>query len=281
MIVTCWSVKGGSGTSVVAAGLAVGWARPNARCWPSISPATYRTCSAWPHPTGPGVDRLVACRQRQSAPRRCRRSRSTPDRACGCCTAGGNGWRPPAIRRADVPDGRWEAFTEAMATASTDVVIDAGLAPLPPSWPPPHDASLLVIRPVLPRHCAAAGGTLDVPAGVVVIGEPGRALRTRRHRAGARHPDRRRDRGSTPRCAAPSTPACSLPRLPAASLGTAKAVGRWADGPAVAGRRPAAEPLPDSPPTAVLRRPPPGPVGRHGARGLGAANLADRREEWR
>ena len=48
MLIACWSVKGGSGTTVVAAALALLLARAGQRwCWP-IWPVMSRPRSGWP-----------------------------------------------------------------------------------------------------------------------------------------------------------------------------------------------------------------------------------------
>jgi hypothetical protein len=240
MIVTCWSVKGGSGTSVVAAGLAVAWAadRPVlavdlAGDLPSIVGMSV--------PPGPGVvDWLGAGSGVGAAALEALAVEAAP-RLRVLHRGGQPGAAGPGGR--DGPgEARWQAFMEAMAVVRADVVIDAGLAPLPQAIAAGSDASLLVVRPcfLALRRASLAD---DVPAGVVVISEPGRSLGRRdiERVLGVRTAAEIRFDPAVARAAD-----CGLlaARLPGALAQLATAIDRWAAVAARAGDRVDPEPLP-------------------------------------
>jgi hypothetical protein len=247
MIVTCWSVKGGSGTSVVAGGLAVGWAAERPVLAVDLAgdlPAVMGVAA----PSGPGVvEWLHAGRGVGAAALHALAVDAVP--GLRVLHRGGTGEGRMGGSAGDVghgvPDGRWAAFAEAMAALGTDVVIDAGLAPLPPELAARTDASLLVIRPcfLALRRLSAAG---DVPAGAVVISEPGRALGRRdiERVLGIRIAAEMR---LDPAVARAVDAGLLASRLPASLAHLAKAVERWAGGPAVTARRAEAVPLPGFP----------------------------------
>jgi hypothetical protein len=241
MIVTCWSVKGGSGTSVVAAGLAVAWAGDRPVLAVDLAgdlPAVLGLAA----PTGPGVhDWLQAGSGVGAAALQALAVDAGPGLRVLHRGGPAAGAAADDIRR-DVTEGRWAAFAEAMAAAGSDVVIDAGLAPLPPGLGATSQASLLVLRPcfLALRRVPTAG---DVPAGAVVINEPGRALGRRdiERVLGIRIAAEMR---VDPAVARAVDAGLLLSRLPSSLVQLAKAVDRWAGGPAVAGRPPAPDPLP-------------------------------------
>jgi hypothetical protein len=247
MIVTCWSVKGGSGTSVVAGGLAVSWAATRPVLAVDLAgdlPAVIGVAA----PSGPGVvDWLHAGSGVGVAALHALAVDAAPGlrvvhRGGACGGETGDDTSGIAHR---VPAGRWAAFAEAMGAVGTDVVIDAGLAPLPPELAAHSHASLLVIRPcflALRRLSMAA----DVPAGAVVIAEPGRALGRRdiERVLGIRIAAEMR---LDPAVARAVDAGLLASRLPASLTHLAKAVDRWADGPAVAARRAESMPLPGFP----------------------------------
>ena len=160
-MIVCWAAKGGSGTTVVACALALGW--------PPSQPVTL-------------VDLAGDCAI-----------------ALGLNEAPGPGvidWlasptaRPPDLARLAVvvrdevrliprglavtPDDQWPRLATALG-ASGNVVIDAGTG-CPPQ--PLHDAaeqSLLVTRPCFMAIRRAQQSSLR-PTGIVLVDEPGRAL---------------------------------------------------------------------------------------------------------
>jgi hypothetical protein len=159
----CWSAKGGSGTTVITAALAL----VRSRSRPTV---LADLCGDLPaalglsQPSGPGVTDWLA----------------SPT----ACTA--------ALRRlsVEVTDGlrllphgsglqaahpRWADLAAALSSLGDDVVIDAGLGAPPAPLVAVADHSLLVIRPCyLALRRAVALPTS--PTGVVLISEPGRSL---------------------------------------------------------------------------------------------------------
>jgi cellulose biosynthesis protein BcsQ len=164
VIVTCWSVKGGSGTSVVAAALAVQLASERTVLAIDLAgdmPAVLGLAT----PDGPGVlDWLHA--------------------GSGVGEAALDGLATPAAaglrvvhRGHDEPDrqGRWAALAEVLTGMAGDVVIDAGRSPLPVPLAHVTAESVLVLRPCY-LALRRASASIDRPSGVVLIDEPGRAL---------------------------------------------------------------------------------------------------------
>lgn len=236
MIVTCWSVKGGSGTSVVAGGLAVAWAADRPVLAVDLGgdlPSVIGTAV----PPGPGVLDWLRAGEGVGA---AALDALAVDAAPGLRVLHRGGGQGGSA--SDAGDERWPAFAEAMTATRADVVIDAGLAPLPRPLAACTDASLLVIRPC---YLALRRASLvhDVPAGVVVVSEPGRALGRRdiERVLGIRIAAEIRLDPAVARAAD-----CGLlaSRLPGSLAQLANAVDRWASAGAVAAARPAAEPLP-------------------------------------
>jgi hypothetical protein len=164
VIITCWSVKGGSGTSVVTAGLAVAMAE-----WAPVllvdlagdQPAVLGAAG----PTGPGVVDWM---------------QSGPGVGGGALEALATDVAPGLrlLHRGAAVEGsnvRWADLAEVLRASSDDVVIDAGLAPLPPPLAAISDESLLVVRPCY-LALRRASSSPDAPSGVIVVDEPGRAL---------------------------------------------------------------------------------------------------------
>lgn len=223
MIVTCWSVKGGSGTSVVAAALAVAWSRHGPVLALDLAgdlPAVLGT----PVPGGPGVAEWL-----EAGP-----------------GVGGGALLPlaaevqPGLRLLPLGDGevgagavaeRWHELVETVRDAAADVVIDAGSAPLPPGLGD-AGASLLVVRPCF-LALRRAGLVADRADGVVLVSEPGRALGRR---------DVERVAGVRVVAEVPLDPAVARAvdagllagRLPGALGRLAGTVQRWARGPGAA-----------------------------------------------
>lgn len=169
MVVTCWSVKGGSGTTVVAACLALTAARLRDRATLLVDPLgdvpavlgaeepTGNGLPAWPHPTTspemPVADRLSVLPR---GPRPLDRlDPAVTERLFACLRA----------------DGRF-------------AVVDAGTIDPDTSQPgfpglvTGADRSLLVIRPCYLALRRAARTALPVD-GVILVDEPGRSLDAR------------------------------------------------------------------------------------------------------
>jgi hypothetical protein len=180
----CWSPKGGSGTTVVAATIALASPRPALlidlagdlpACLGTADPA------ADPRAGRSGHDGILDWL----------RSDARPDRLDDLALTIGDGLR--LIRRGG-PDGppiddeRWQLLADHLARPDVDTVVDLGTIPVGGSAPDPlwrsADRRLMVIRPCylglrsasrspgLVRGGAGRPGT----DGVIVIEEPNRAL---------------------------------------------------------------------------------------------------------
>ena len=163
MVVACWSAKGGSGTTVVAAALGLLWARSSAHGAVLVDlGGDLPTVLGAPPPTGPGVVDWLAADAEPDALDRLAvdvgdRLRLVP-RGGGAATGGG------------------ERLVEALADRPT-VVVDCGppLSRLGVTVATAAPTSLLVIRPcfLALRRAAEAGIR---PTGVVVVEEGSRVL---------------------------------------------------------------------------------------------------------
>ncbi|MGA1345373.1 MAG: hypothetical protein ACO35E_05300 [Ilumatobacteraceae bacterium] len=186
MLTICWSPKGGSGTTVVAATIALASPRPTLlidlagdlpACLGAPDPA------ADPRPGGPGPDGIIDWLL----------SDVHPDRLDDLAHDLGEGLR--LVRRgAHDPDGpsiddrRWRSLAEHLSRPGFDTVVDLGTVPPIGRVPDPlwrsADRRLMVIRPcylalrAASRSPALVRGCADGPGtdGVIVIEEPGRAL---------------------------------------------------------------------------------------------------------
>lgn len=167
MLITCWSVKGGAGATVAAASLALTLA--NDGDVPVVlldlqgdQPATL----GLNEPAGPGAfDWLHAGDGVGPAALA----------ALACPVTDGLSLIPRGMREAAPSRPRWGALAAALGDLHHHVVIDAGLAPVPPALADASDHSLLVIRPCFLALSRASTAT-DRPTGLLVVNEPGRAL---------------------------------------------------------------------------------------------------------
>ena len=160
----CWSSKGGSGTTVVAAALALIAAR-------SQSALLVDLCGDQPgvlgiaEPSGPGVGDWLASPVADGA---ALLGLGVPvTDALDLLPAG-----CPVDRPAEQ---RWVALAEALERADRTVVVDAGTGEPPSAILGGATSSLLVVRPCY----LAIRSTLPITArvdGVVLVVEPGRAL---------------------------------------------------------------------------------------------------------
>lgn len=192
MFVACWSAKGGVGTTVVAAGLALASRTAN-RAAPSLVVdlgGDLPCCLGLPEPTGPGVAEWLASPD-DVPPDALSRLEVPVTNGLALLPRGTGPLRP---ERADV-------LVALLAASGRRVVVDCGAisAPLGPrervapgaaTDGPAEDrrvqtsakvvagsgSSLLVVRPcVMALHRSTRLGLR--PSGVVVVREPGRALR--------------------------------------------------------------------------------------------------------
>lgn len=184
MIVTCWSVKGGSGTSVVAAGLAVAWAADRPVLAVDLA-GDLPSVLGMPAPPGPGVtDWLHAGRGVGAGALEALALDVGPH--LRVIHRGGDAGAGDAAHQ--VPSGglvrgitgeRWRDLREALLSRTDVVVVDAGTGRLPAEVAAMSHASLLVLRPCFLALRRVSQEAADAPTGVVVIDEPGRALRRR------------------------------------------------------------------------------------------------------
>jgi hypothetical protein len=183
MVTLCWAAKGGSGTTVVAASIALHSARPSLLVdLDGEIPAALGV----PEPDRPGVAEWLATDTPAEhladllidiAPQRC----MLPWRS-------GAGWsitpeHPIAAERWHAL-GRW--LHDWTRQGGGDVVVDAGTGDPPRPLTELADRLLLVTRPCyLSLRRAVRGRTR--PTGIVLVAEPGRALSRRdvEHAVGA------------------------------------------------------------------------------------------------
>jgi Flp pilus assembly CpaE family ATPase len=165
MLVTCWSVKGGSGTTVVAAALAVLLARRLTEGALLVDAGGDLGCVlGLPDPTGPGLADWL-------------RSPSEIDGAAldRLSVAAGPGLSLVPRGSGDLPPGQAERLLDTLAPRPV-VVVDAGPpSPFATELAAKSTLSLLVLRPcylALRRALAAPAR----PSGVVVVEEPKRSL---------------------------------------------------------------------------------------------------------
>jgi MinD superfamily P-loop ATPase len=162
----CWSVKGGSGTTVVAAALALVLARSRPVVLADLG-GDLPAALGLPEPSGPGLLDWMAS--------------PTADVAALtrlATTVTDSVQLLPSGARADIPPPhRWSDLSAALVAFPT-VVVDAGSGCPPAELLATADQSLLVLRPCyLALRRAVACATR--PSGIVVVTEPGRALAAR------------------------------------------------------------------------------------------------------
>lgn len=166
MYTLCWSSKGGSGTTVVACGIALVSARFEPTILVDLGGDVAAALGA-PAPTGPGVAEWLAS-PRASGERLL--ALAAPVATDLTLLHSGE-----MSRGFDLTDVHEERLAAALALSPHPVVIDAGSSVPGPVLHQCAEASLLVVRPCYlalrraARHATAA-------TGVIVIHEPGRAL---------------------------------------------------------------------------------------------------------
>lgn len=168
----CWSVKGGSGTTVVAAALALLHAESRPTIVVDLGgdlPATLGMAE----PGGPGVSEWL---RSPAADQAGLLRLAEPVGAALHVLPRGNG--PLAL-------GRWPELVDALGRSGHEVVVDAGMQ-LPPDQFGTDAISLLVTRACYLALRRAAQATAR-PTGVIVLSEPGRVLSARdiEHTVGA------------------------------------------------------------------------------------------------
>ena len=164
-VVVCWSVKGGSGTTVVAASLAVLSARHHPTLLVDLAGDSAIALGAR-EPAGPGISEWLHS------------PNAGADALARLAVQVGEGLA--LIPRGSQPlgtDEPWEQLAAALGECAP-VVVDAGTGAPPPALVADGVQSLLVIRPcfIALRRATQVGPR---PTGVVLVREPGRSLRAR------------------------------------------------------------------------------------------------------
>lgn len=161
----CWSAKGGSGTTVVAAALSLVLARQQPATLVDLA-GDVPAALGLPQPAGPGVADWLASPTADAA---ALHRLAVP--ANDTLQVLPTGTSTPA-------SDRWSRLALALAAHPGTVVIDAGTGSPPTELLAASTTQLLVTRPCyLALRRAVADGVQ--PTGVVLVGEPGRALNAR------------------------------------------------------------------------------------------------------
>ena len=163
MITICWAAKGGSGTTVVAAALALSTRTPTLLV---DLAGDLPTVLGLADPDGPGVHDWV---RSDAHTDRLTHLEATVDASVSLLPAG----------RADASSeqpSRWGALAEHLALDARHVVVDAGTGEPAPGLHRVAAHRWLVTRACYLALRAAARQTCR-PTGVVLLDEPGRALR--------------------------------------------------------------------------------------------------------
>ncbi|QXC60094.1 hypothetical protein KSP35_17265 [Aquihabitans sp. G128] len=173
MVITCWSVKGGVGTTTVAVALALAGARPSAD---RPSPVTLvdlagdvPACLGLPEPSGPGVAEWL-----DAGPE------VPPDSLARLAVPVGPGLELLPRGRAPLVGPRGPVLLQLLAATGRVVVVDAGTvdgAPVARAFAAESDRSLLVTRACTLAVRRALAAPVR-PSGLVVVRDPGRALST-------------------------------------------------------------------------------------------------------
>jgi cellulose biosynthesis protein BcsQ len=169
VLTCCWSVKGGSGTTVVAASLGLlAASAPGGALLVDLA-GDIPAALGLPQPGGPGVrDWLTADAGVEADAIGHLSEPASPGLRVVPAGAGGAD-RPPSRARV-------ELLARTLAEQATEAIVDLGVPN--PSWQPllaRADTSLLVIRPCYLALRRATTLTWR-PTGIVLVREPGRAL---------------------------------------------------------------------------------------------------------
>lgn len=158
-MIVCWSAKGGSGTTVTACALAI-----------ANHAVLVDTVGDVPMTLGLAESSAPALAEWMNSP--------TSDTTAleQLVVAADHRLRVLPRGVGALPTSQWPRAAAALAALSPSVIVDAGIGPPPEALTAGAAASLLVIRPcylALRRavQCAVR------PTGVIVVNEPGRALR--------------------------------------------------------------------------------------------------------
>ena len=167
MLTMCWAVKGGSGATVVSCALALMMARKHEASWLVDLAGDVPATLGIAEPAGPGIhDWIVA----PAAP---------PAAIEALAIAGAQGLRvvPRGAAPADLQHARWNPLSQYLAEHDQPWIVDAGTGPVPEALAAAAQHRLLVTRPCFLALRRATALAFE-PTGVVVVVEPGRALRS-------------------------------------------------------------------------------------------------------
>jgi MinD-like ATPase involved in chromosome partitioning or flagellar assembly len=167
VLIACWSVKGGSGTTVVATALALLHARAGGALVADLM-GDVPAALGIPEPPGPGLAAGLAAADDVGADALARLAVAVAP-GLDLLATGPPG--PPGR------PGRGAALAAALAHDDRPVVIDAGSSPVGPALDVAAAAaiSLLVVRPCFLALRRAVAAPVR-PSGVVLVREPGRSL---------------------------------------------------------------------------------------------------------
>ena len=163
-MIVCWAAKGGSGTTVVACALALGFGRTHAATLVDLS-GDCATALGLDEGTGPGVVDWLA--SPTAGPTDLFRLAVTVRDEVRLIPRG----------EGDAPDDQWARLVAALG-GSSNVVIDAGTGHPPQELHDAADQSLLVTRPCF-IAIRRAQHLVIRPTGIVLVDEPGRSLTAR------------------------------------------------------------------------------------------------------
>lgn len=166
MLITCWSVKGGSGTTVVAASLALLAAEASGDAWIVDLGGDQPGALGLAEPSSPGVGDWLAAPEPLGADALAR---------LAVPVTNGLGLIPRGALGPAAPE-RWRQLAEALADAGRIVIVDAGSSAVPEPLRGEAVRDVLVVRPCYLAMRRAAL-VRDAPTDVVMVSEPGRALK--------------------------------------------------------------------------------------------------------
>ncbi len=166
MLTVCWAVKGGSGTTVISCALALLTAAARESVWLVDLAGDVPAALGVAEPAGPGVSEWVST---PSAP-------LVALESLGVAAAAGLTLIPRGVVTAPYESSRWGELGQFLAADPRRFIVDGGSSPLPAQFVAAAQHSLLVIRPCYLALRRAVAAQLK-PTGVVVVHEPGRALR--------------------------------------------------------------------------------------------------------
>jgi MinD-like ATPase involved in chromosome partitioning or flagellar assembly len=168
VLTVCWSVKGGSGTTVVAAGLAVVLRGPVDPVVAVDLAGDLPAALGVAEPTGPGVQEWLAAASDVGVDALL----SLGARAEGLQVVP---WGAPA---GPVEPLRWAVLGEGLSATSASVVVDAG-GPPPTALAGAAALNLVVVRSCYLALRRAVGVAEQAATGAVLVKEPGRSITSR------------------------------------------------------------------------------------------------------